>query len=568
MPIRVLPPQLVREIAAGEVITRPTDVVKELVENALDAGATRIEVRLARGGLEGIRVSDNGAGISEHEVALAVARHATSKLEQPASGNHNPLGQIESLGFRGEALWSIGFAAELTLLTRPSSQLGGVRLVAANLGQPNERLETEASAAASGTTVTVRQLFANLPARRHSLDTPAQEARRVLHLISRYVLHHPQVGWQVLFDDEMRLAHTPAGSREAAATVYGPVVANRLLPIAWHDDDGYALGGVISRPELARKGRDRLSLAVNGRPVEFDEALAGSVLRAYSTLLPRGHAPVAILNLTVPAKMLNVNTHPSKARVGFLAQERILEALFEAVSQALLEHPLVRPAPEPRLVTGPVRQSGSAFPPLRHLGQFRASYLLAEGDGDLWLLDQHAAHERILFEELEDAFAQSVALDLPEPELVTLTPAQALALAAREPELRAWGLVLEAFDASGQLWRVRSLPAALVGLPVPDLVRDLVGHALGPEQAKTSVLARFACHPAVKAGHHLAEAEAQALLDALRACRIPWACPHGRPTALRLTERDLAHQFGRRSVRDVARWGDERDESQSEKVGG
>jgi DNA mismatch repair protein MutL len=206
-------------------------------------------------------------------------------------------------------------------------------------------------------------------------------------------------------------------------------------------------------------------------------------------------------------------------------------------------------------VTGPIRAFGSSFPALLYIGSYRDAYLLAEGDGDLWLIDQHAAHERILYEELERAFDTGQSLELPEPELIQLTPLEVASFDARVVELEAWGLKLEPFGAS--LYRVRSLPAVVAGLPMPDLARQIVHEALGAQEAKRGVLSRLACHPAIKAGHKLAYRAASELLEALRACEIPWTCPHGRPTALRLTERDLAHQFGRRNARDVARLGDE-----------
>jgi DNA mismatch repair protein MutL len=262
-----------------------------------------------------------------------------------------------------------------------------------------------------------------------------------------------------------------------------------------------------------------------------------------------------VLNLRVPPESVNQNIHPGKLRVAFLHPERIESLLLEGISSALREHPLVRAAPEPRVVTGPVRAYGTSFPALRLIGAYRDAYLIAEGDSDLWLIDQHAAHERVIFEELEQAFDAHDALELPEPELVTLSSAEITHLEERRTELESWGLMLEPFGAG--LYRVRSVPAVLVGLPVQNVVLDVISHALGAQDARSGVLARLACHPAIKAGHRLSQQDATALLEALRQTRIPWACPHGRPTALRLTERDLAHQFGRRSPRDVPREGDE-----------
>lgn len=544
-PIQVLPAEIVREIAAGEVITRPVDAVKELLENALDAESCRIELELERGGLALIRVTDDGLGIDVDQITLAPKRFATSKLEAGFG-----LSSIDSLGFRGEALWSIAFAASLVLTSRPKDQLGGAKVIAYG-----EEAILERVACAAGTSVEVRDLFQEYPARLASLESPAFEARRVMVLLSRYVLHYPNIAWRAAIDGEAKLIHTPGNYREAVATVYGAMTANRMLEVELRDGE-YAVSGVVSRPEMARPRRDRMHISVNGRPVELEDVVASAVLKAFQGLLPKNYAPICVLDISVPPQKLNVNTHPSKLRVGFLEPDVVQDLVETAVVTALRSHPLVKSAPEPRVVTGPMRASGSSFPALSYIGAYRDTYLLAEGDGDLWLIDQHAAHERILYEELERAFDAGASLDLPEPELVQLTPLEVAHFEARVIDLEAWGLKLEPFGAS--LYRVRALPAVVLGLPVPDLAREIVHEALGAHEAKRAVLARLACHPAIKAGHKLAYSAASDLLEALRACEIPWTCPHGRPTALRLTERDLAHQFGRRSARDVARVGDER----------
>jgi DNA mismatch repair protein MutL len=543
-PIQVLPAEVVREIAAGEVITRPVDAVKELLENAIDAQATRIELELERGGLALIRITDDGVGIGVDQITLAPKRFATSKLDADFG-----LSSIASLGFRGEALWSIAFAASLVMTSRPKDQLGGARVIAFG-----EEAILERVACAAGTSVEVRDLFQEFPARLASLESPALEARRVMVLLNRYVLHYPNIAWRATIDGEAKLIHTPGSYREAVATVYGAMTANRILEVQLEDGE-YAVSGVVSRPEMARPRRDRMHISVNGRPVELEENIALAVLKAFQGLLPKNYAPICVLDISVPPQKLNVNTHPSKLKVGFLESSIVEELIETAVVTALRAHPLVKSAPEPRVVTGPIRAFGSSFPALSYIGSYRDAYLLAEGDGDLWLIDQHAAHERILFEELTRAFDAGQSLELPEPELIQLTPLEVSHFEARAPELEAWGLILEPFGAS--LYRVRALPAVVLGLPVPDLAREIVHEALGVQEAKRSVLSRLACHPAIKAGHKLAYKAASDLLEALRACEIPWTCPHGRPTALRLTERDLAHQFGRRSARDVARVGDE-----------
>ena len=535
MTIRVLPENLRREIAAGEIIARPSDAVKELLENALDAGASRIELVLRGAGLELIRVSDDGVGIAAQEVELALERFATSKLERIES--------INTLGFRGEALWSMAFAADVILTTRPKNQLGGIKLSVLDSERSVEKVTC-----AAGTSVEIRDLLARFPARKAGLESAALETRRVLGVVQRYVLHHPQVAWRVLVDTDVRLNHTPSTFRDAVATVYGAMTANRLLSLEF-EQDNVRLAGVITRPELARPRSDRMHLAINNRPVELESALEKAVLRAFSSLLPKNHSPSMVLNISVPPEWVNQNAHPAKARVALLEAKRVEAVVEAAIAQVLAAQPLAPSAPEPRIVQAP-QAIVSSFPELHLIGLYRDTYLLAESpNGDLWLLDQHAAHERIIFEELEDEFDSASRLELPKPELLTLPPDIAQNLETRRAELQTWGFTFENFG--GGLHRIASIPAALIAVRLETVV-DVLSRAITAPDARRDFLARLACLPAIKAGHKLVHAEALALLQALRACRVPWACPHGRPTALKLSERDIAHQFGRRSPRDVA----------------
>lgn len=530
-PIRVLPPEVARRIAAGEVVSRPLDVVRELVDNALDAGAGRVEVDLDGGGLARIRVRDNGAGIPEDQVPLAPARHATSKLED--------MDRIETLGFRGEALWSVAQAGELTLVTRPAAQLGAVRLTARG-----DEVSLERVTAPAGTGVTVTGLFARLPARLRTQAPGAAELREVIALLGRYALHHPYLHWKLSADGEVRLQHAPSDARGAGASVYGPVVANRMLTL---EDD--LVTGVLSRPELTRPRRDRMHLSVNGRPVLFPPELEKAVIAGYGELLPSGQAPLCVLNLTLPAQDVNPNVHPAKAQVALANVPALAGRLTEAVRAALLAHPLARGAPPLRAAQLPSK-SQAHFPELHLIGAYRDTYLLAEGEGDLWLLDAHAAHERVWYERLERAFAGAEEIELDSPELLHLTPDQSARLHERDSELRAFGLTIEDFGAG--LARVRTLPAALGGLPVARLVETVLDAALGEGDPRRAVLARLACAPSLRAGMVTAEVGPD-LLANLAACAQPYACPHGRPTLVRLSERDLAHAFGRRSQRDLPR---------------
>jgi DNA mismatch repair protein MutL len=532
--IRKLPPELIREIAAGEVIATPADVLKELIENALDAGATRLEIDLEAGGCERIALSDNGTGIAASELELAVAPHSTSKLDA--------LTRIVTLGFRGEGLYAIRSAARLSLTSRPARQLGGATLVA-----EGDELALYEHPAPQGTRAEVTKLFARLPARRQALASPASEQKHALALLSRYLLHHPHVRFQLQCDGEARW-HYPGGSfKQAAAFLWGPVTANRLLEVEVEEGER-ALAGLLSRPELTRPRRDRLLLAVNGRPVEWPEAILKAVLAAYRELLPGGHYPVGVLNLRSPPEEVLVNTSPDKSRVRLLRESEVAAFVQRAVAVALGEHSLAPVLAELRAPESVLSAPRHGFPRLNYLGSYRELYLLAESGEALWVVDQHAAHERILYEQLSARYRSEPPVELSEVELIPLTPDESEVYLARREALSQLGLELEPFGPGR--WRVRRVPAFLAGYP--ELVAEVVKGSLGfysAEEAWRRVLARLACLPAIKAGYKLSELNAQALLDALARCETPWACPHGRPTALVLSEMELARRFGRRGVR-------------------
>lgn len=540
-PIRVLPPHVARLIAAGEVVSRSLDVVRELVENALDAGATRIEIDVEGGGLRLVQVRDNGRGIAAESVALAPQRHATSKLEPDARS----MDRVRTLGFRGEALWAAAQAGELRLVTRPATQVGACEVRA-----HGDDVQVARVSAPAGTTVRVQNLFAALPARLRTQAAPAAEVREITALVGRYVLHWPQLFWKLSVDGEARLSHAPADHRGAVASVYGPLSANRVLTV-----QAGGVRGVVSRPELTRARRDRMHFSVNGRPVQAPPELEKAVIEGFAELLPAGAAPLCVLDLTLNPEDQNPNVHPAKQVVALADLSGVAARVREAVAQALAAHPLARAAPALVAPPEPARTPDGSFPRLTLLGVYQELYLLAQGEGDLWVVDAHAAHERALFERLTRELSAAPPVELPAPELLHLTPEQLARLHERGPELRAWGLHLEDFGAG--LARLRALPAALAALPVPRLHEQIVETALGDHpDPRREVLGRLACAPALKAGM-LDHPRGAQVLDQLAACEQPWACPHGRPTVLRLPERDLAHAFGRRGVRDVARGRDE-----------
>ena len=630
--IAVLPPAIAAQIAAGEVIERPASVVKELIENALDAGATRIEVLIEEGGIARIRVRDDGHGIPADQVADAFERHATSKLRRAED-----LYAVETLGFRGEALASIAAAADVDLTTRPRDhgEADGAAGAAATARLRDGRLERlGAAASAPGTTVEVRELFAALPARRRFLRSAASEARAVTQVVADAALANPAVA--VRFESGGReLLQAPGGSlRDALRAVHGATVAEALLPLAYEaepsseaaEPDGgeppaARIEGLIGPPSLHRGNRRYLHLIVNGRPI-VSRALVAAVEQGYQGLVPAGRHPVAVVAITLPGGQVDVNVHPTKAELRFRHERYVFAAVRRAVLAALAELPLaatpwadwlggaVRAAPRPaggRTVlagaraaapdwspqppagsaptagssaTPPASASAAAaaaaagrgdaarlpllagLPALRPLGQIAGTYVVAEAPDGLYLVDQHAAHERVLYERISAARGAGpppvtglagAGQPLLAPALIELSAPQAALADALAEELAAVGWALEPVD--GRALLLRAVPSLLHGDAVrgrraldPALALREQLDAVEAEERLTGpdrVVATLACRAAVRAGDALGAEQQRALLGALEAAETPQSCPHGRPTMLHLSAAALARAFGR-----------------------
>ncbi len=517
--IRPLPPELKGLLARGEVLLSVKDAVRELLENALDAGAKRVRVELWGGGLERIVVEDDGEGISLEDLPLAVEPFATSKLVDPE--------RIATLGFRGQALYALRQAATLKVRSRPRGQVGGGLLLAHRDG-----VEVRPVPAPPGTRVEVLGLFFG-----EGRD-PRAEARGVLELLKRYLLHHPHLSLAFFLEGEARLLFPGAGLKEAARLAFGGLLAQRLFPLEKRAE-GMGLLGLLSAPQASRTRPDLLFLSVNGRPVAFPEGVLKALRRAYRELLPEGHHPLGVLNLTLPPGAYRLRLDARKEEVALSPE---VEAFVEeALKETLPTQNLVRALPEPKPLLSLQTPTPSGLPRLRYLGQFRDSFLLAEAGDTLYVVDQHAAHERILFEELLARLREEGLAPLPYPVLVEITPEEAALLPEEGPS------ALFAYEPFGP-GRVRLLAAPPFLHPYPLLLPEVFRDALkGEGRNLKGLLARLACLPAIKAGHPLQGAQGQALLDALLACETPWVCPHGRPVLLLLKEEDLIRRFGRRS---------------------
>jgi DNA mismatch repair protein MutL len=595
--IQLLPAGVVNQIAAGEVVERPASVVKELVENALDAGARQIQVDLEDGGLGLVRVSDDGCGMDAADAVLALERHATSKLKDAAG-----LAAIETLGFRGEALPAIASVARLRLDTCQDEGQVGTRLVVEG-GAVVENLPV---ARPRGTTVEVRDLFFNTPARRKFMRSPPSEAGHGSEALIRLALAHPEVGFSLRSSGRAVLG-SPAGAslRDRAAAALGREASASLVSIDGARG-GVRVHGVASSPDRSQATGRALYLYVNGRYVR-DRGAAHAALRAYAGTLPHGRFPAGILFIELPPSRVDVNVHPQKLEVRFADSRAVYDAVFHAVSESLRAAPWLRhglPGPagaEPGgMVPAPVaaeevasvlaearalaRTESTALPPvgangafafplprpgdesesptaraagyfgsLRYVGQHARTYLLCEAPGGaLVVVDQHASHERLLFHRLREAWrARKLGVQpLLIPQVVTLTPALARALEGAAEELGAVGLDIEPFG--GDAFAVKGAPAALAGADLGSLLRDLAqqleqvecGAAL--DAAVHDLLATMACHSAVRANQELGADEARALLDGLDAIDFKGRCPHGRPVVFELSLHDLERRVGRR----------------------
>jgi DNA mismatch repair protein MutL len=580
MPIRVLPPEVASRIAAGEVVERPASIVKELVENALDAGATRVSVEINEGGLALIRVADNGCGIDAEELALAFARHATSKLRDDAD-----LEAIATLGFRGEALPSIAAVAEVEAISRTIDAVTAAR-VRFRFGELDGQ---GVSGGPAGTSISVRNLFREQPARLKFLRSPGAEASQIAGVVSHYALAYPEVAFSLRLEGRETFATAGSGDRrEAAAGVYGRDVAAAFLE-AGEQADGFSSEALFAPPSLSRASRNYVTLFINRRWVR-SRSLSYAVEEAYSGLMQTGRFPIAVIDLRLPPSEVDVNVHPAKAEVRLrnerqvfaLVQRPIRRALaglapvgsepaaswprsfamppqpYTPPSALLLEREPVQSVLQTLVEThgGPVmpepaRQEAlpAGLPILRALGQAGTTYIIAEGPAGLYLIDQHAAHERVLFERFlaDELAATRQAQPLLSPVVLELTPAQASLVSGMAPALSQHGFEIEPFGPGGYLLR-----AAPAGLRREDPARafvellDLLTREDAPADPRRRVAASLACHAAVRAGQPLAPEEMRDLIRQLEACDLPQTCPHGRPTMLHLSADELAKRFSRK----------------------
>ena len=633
MPIQILPDALVARIAAGEVVERPSSVVKEMVENAIDAGSTEIRVECAEGGRRLIRITDNGQGIKSDEVALAFAHHATSKLSHV-----DDLVHIHTLGFRGEALASIASVSQVTCMTRHADETSGtiIRL-------DNGKIVTqERIGRTHGTTMTVEHLFSRVPARLKFLKSNQTERGHIDGIVMRYAMAYPNIRFSLTQDGKVILQTLGNGNlRDVLVELYGADAAEKMVAVEQKKESEVSqvpevsevsmpdtfdtvqpsahsllasilVSGYAGLPQLDHGNRTKIILFVNGRPVQ-DPKLTYAVVQAYHTLLMVGRYPVAVVMVQVMAEDVDVNVHPAKAEVRFRDGDGVFSAVQRALRRTLLANMLVpeapsvlssghevlsdyqpdtshlMPDPQQPALTGsetwdrvgiartpstfvpPVApivngQSSmdnspsptaprsplhaSTLPALRILGQLALTYIIAEGPEGLYLIDQHASHERILFERMltQRELGVVVSQALLDPVPVQIPMDSAYLLEGQLPMLGDLGFEIDHFG--GNTFLVRSVPALMIQDDITASVREIMtdleaGDAPLRKDLEARVLRRVCKRMAIKAGRVLPMAEMAALVRDLEACESPRTCPHGRPTIIQISVTHLEREFGR-----------------------
>jgi DNA mismatch repair protein MutL len=582
MSIHLLPEEVASQIAAGEVIERPASVVKELMENAIDAGSTQINTSVTGAGQQSIEVADNGGGIATSELLLAVARHATSKLSTA-----DDLFRIKTLGFRGEALASIGSVSRMTIITRTSSASTGARLRI----EGGKTGTLEAIGSPEGTDILVENLFFNVPARLKFLKKETTERQQIDTLVSRYALAYPGIRFRLNQEGKTVIQTSGNGNRrEVMAATAGLEVTSQMLDVIF-EEQNIGVSGFISPTSLTRSNRREIVFFVNGRWVQ-DISLNTALLQAYHTFLMVGRYPLATLFLQIPPDMVDVNVHPAKAEVRFQQPDLIFSCVQRAVRRALLAYSpvpqvsspmvwasstsgtptrldwemaqdagsmgsmaqpggVINPNPDAQPVNLPL--PAETLPLLRLIGQVGATYIVAEGPDGIYLIDQHAAHERVLFERYMGQLKNTLSSqNLLEPVVVQLNPQSSRILEDQLAVLSKLGFQVEAFGNNSYV--VRSIPTLLIGFNPADALRVLVEDFEEDEtpllkEMEARLVARICKRAAVKGGKVLSTDEQRALLQDLEGCASPRTCPHGRPVMIHLSVDLLERQFGRRGAR-------------------
>jgi len=576
--IHLLSEELINQIAAGEVVERPASVVKELVENSIDSGATRIEIEVKEGGRKLIRVLDNGCGMSRDDVQLAFSRHATSKISRLED-----LHQISSLGFRGEALPSIASVAKVELLSKTAPDSVGT-LIRIETGQVKQVKDHPVN---PGTTINVSDLFYSTPARRKFLKSQMTETRHIIDLVTNFALAFPEISFRLSIDSREVLKLESADRKQRMAELFGGDVIKKLVEL--RETGIVGISGFIGKPELSKSSRTDIRFFVNQRSIN-NRTLLHALTSAYGDMLTKGRFPLAVIFLEVPAHLVDVNVHPQKLEVRFQDERAVHDLLYRAVKKALdrefvgavrksvdaipaysisqtsstLKEPPLEYQAGPdsqetvlaKLFSTPVTEK--AFPPQlkkdvlpreSNFYQLFNTYILIQSGGELLIIDQHAAHERVLYEEIlhsisyqNKASSQKILF----PETIDLTPQEFSEFQNNSELLEKLGFEIQSLG--GKTVLLSAIPV-LARNQTANFLKEVLDESIhqseaGKDRSKT-IASALACRAAVKAGDTLSVTEMQSLLKSLLALDTPQVCPHGRPTLIRIPLSELERRFGR-----------------------
>jgi len=602
--VKLLDSNTINKIAAGEVISRPSSVVKELVENAIDAAATAITIEIKDGGIGFIRITDNGTGIDKEDAKVAFLRHATSKIR-----SIEDLFTVSSLGFRGEALSSVAAVAQVELITKTADVLTGIRYCI----EGGKEGKCEEIGCPDGTTFIIRNLFYNTPARRKFLKTAMTEAGYINDLIQRMALSHPEISFKFINNNQNRI-HTSGNMRlkDIIYSIFGRDIAGNLLKVELSDANMH-ISGYIGKPLIARGNRGFENYFINGRYIKSN-IITKAIEEAYKTFIMVHRYPFTALHLEVPTSLIDVNVHPAKLEVRFHQREAVYQLVYNAVREALIGKELIpevklhnQPDPQKELVKEPIKEKipepfekrRLEIPPMVHeydkynvdtildspnetvdsnrpiitksrqeslfsdkllseearikhqlIGQIFDTYWLVEYDGKLFIIDQHAAHEKVLYEKIMTSIHHKKLSSqyINPPIIITLSMREEELIKKYSENFKELAFEIEHFG--GNEYAVRAIPTDLYGIGVKDLLLELID-LLSAEinQLKSDTIndkiATMACKAAVKGNNRLSFKEADALIDQLLGTENPYTCPHGRPTIISLTKYELEKKFKR-----------------------
>jgi len=587
--IVLLPEDLINKIAAGEVIERPASVIKELVENSLDAGATKITVELEESGKRRIKIIDNGEGMSPEDAEKSILRHATSKIRSVED-----LFSIKTLGFRGEALASIAAVSKLNIITKQKNILEGFSLQI----EGSHILSRNIVGTEQGTTLDVQDIFFNTPARKKFLKTDAVELKHCVDVITHYALANPAVTFRLTHDNNI-LLHSPAlnDSRSTIASIYGVQTAKELLEVKYQDET-IRVNGFISKPYHVRNDKNQQVLFVNGRWIKNADVTNAVYEGYHSTLFVNKH-PVFVLHLELNPETIDVNVHPQKQEIKIEQKEQVAAAVAVAVREALQSNKLMptvdvnteqqitfgTPIPRKEVKTSAkypfepgaqtvfaVEETAAPYgeqeaaqiiseqyqsnnvteeklPSMKLFGQVHKTYFLAETEGGLFYIDQHAAHERVMYESLLNQFLHGrvEVQQLLQGEVLEVSVVEKILLEEKKEELKKLGFELEYFG--GNTFAVKTIPLVFGKVKVKELLHDLLSMLENKKsilEKKEEILTRMACRAAVMAGDIVTIPQMEKILRELSKTELPFTCPHGRPTLMKVTIDELEKKFRRK----------------------